>query len=333
MLRAPFNSFQHRADQALDDGVSDVDALASNEAAIAGSPLNFFDGAALLNSSPGGAAGIKPVASSTGASASSMSLNVQTAPAVTVADGASVEISGVSAQSVTFTGTTGTLKLDDALAFTGEVSGLAGSDAIDLADVSYGPKRSRPFWATPPVAHSRSPTGRRPRTSPCRATTCRHTGRCPATAMAARWWLILWPPTLGKHSISARAGSLEELILRPDGTMVARTDTYGAYLWNGTEWVQLVTSTSMPAAFVAANVDSGNTGQGVYEIQIADSNTQIFYMMYDGYVFKSTNQGTTWTQTSFAQVTANPKSTILPNTGKRWPSIPITRTSCMSGPR
>jgi hypothetical protein len=142
VLRAPFfNSFQRRADQALDDGVSDVDALASNEAVIAGSPLNFFDGAVLANlsqTSPGGAPGIKPVASSEDAGASSMSLNVQTAPAVTVAAGASVEIAGVSAQSVTFTGTTGTLKLDDALAFTGEVSGLAGSDAIDLADVSYG---------------------------------------------------------------------------------------------------------------------------------------------------------------------------------------------------
>jgi hypothetical protein len=141
VLRAPFNSFQHRADQAVDDGVSDVDALASNEATIAGSPLVFFDGyplAHLSPMSPGGAPGIKPSVSSEGANSLSMSLNVQTAPAVTVADGASVEISGVSAQSVTFTGTTGTLKLDNALAFTGEVSGLAGSDAIDLADVSYG---------------------------------------------------------------------------------------------------------------------------------------------------------------------------------------------------
>ena len=51
MVRAPFNSFQRRADQTFDDRSADVDALASNEAAIAGSPLNFFDGAALFNSS------------------------------------------------------------------------------------------------------------------------------------------------------------------------------------------------------------------------------------------------------------------------------------------
>ena len=57
---------------------------------------------------------------------------------MTIAEGASAEIAGASAQSVAFEGTTGTLKLDASLAFTGEISGLAGSDAIDLADVSYG---------------------------------------------------------------------------------------------------------------------------------------------------------------------------------------------------
>ena len=48
------------------------------------------------------------------------------------------------------------------------------------------------------------------------------------------------------------------------------------------------------------------TGQGVYEIQIAPSNTNILYMMYDGYVFRSSDKGTTWTQTAFVQVTELP---------------------------
>ena len=89
-----------------------------------------------------------------------------------------------------------------------------------------------------------------------------------------------------------------------DGTIVVRTDTNGAYLWNGSSWQQLVTSSSMPAAFIAANPVS--SGQGVYEIQMAPSNSNIMYMMFNGYVFVSTNKGTTWTQTSFAQVTENP---------------------------
>src|SRR5580704_14976687 len=89
-----------------------------------------------------------------------------------------------------------------------------------------------------------------------------------------------------------------------DGTTVIRTDTYGGYIWSGTQWQQLVTSASMPATFVAANF--GNAGQGVYEIRIDPNNTSVLYMTFDGFVFKSTNKGTTWAQTSFAQVTANP---------------------------
>ena len=60
------------------------------------------------------------------------------APSLTVADGATEEIDGASAQSVTFTGTTGTLKLDNSVAFTGHISGLAEAGALDLADVHYG---------------------------------------------------------------------------------------------------------------------------------------------------------------------------------------------------
>ena len=70
---------------------------------------------------------------------------VNPAPAITVANGATVEIGGVSAQSVTFAGTTGTLKLDDAPAFTGQISGLTGTDAIDLADISYGANTKATF--------------------------------------------------------------------------------------------------------------------------------------------------------------------------------------------
>ena len=94
--------------------------------------------------------------------------------------------------------------------------------------------------------------------------------------------------------------------IAPDGTMVARTDTYGAYLWNGTQWQQLVTTASMPAAFTTQNNVINHLGQqGVYEIQIAPSNSNIMYMMYEGYIFQSANKGTTWTQTSFAPVTTD----------------------------
>ena len=77
----------------------------------------------------------------------------KTDSSITIADGATAEIDGPSAQSVTFAGSTGTLKLEDAPAFKGQISGLAGADAIDLADIKLRRQyASRPSWATRPAA-------------------------------------------------------------------------------------------------------------------------------------------------------------------------------------
>jgi hypothetical protein len=61
-----------------------------------------------------------------------------TGVSVTIANGATVEIDGPSAQSVTFAGTMGTVMLGDPQAFTGVISGLAATDAIDLSGFAYG---------------------------------------------------------------------------------------------------------------------------------------------------------------------------------------------------
>jgi hypothetical protein len=92
-------------------------------------------------------------------------------------------------------------------------------------------------------------------------------------------------------------GFVTGMDIAPDGTKVIRTDTYGAYLWVDSQWQQLVTSSSMPSGDIAVG------GTGVYEIAIAPSNTDRFYMEYNGYVYRSDNRGATWTKTSFAQVT------------------------------
>ena len=57
---------------------------------------------------------------------------------LTVTNDAELELFGASRANVTFTSGTGTLRLDDSLAFTGHVSGLTAADALDLSDVSYG---------------------------------------------------------------------------------------------------------------------------------------------------------------------------------------------------
>ena len=79
---------------------------------------------------------------------SSIIFTVNTAPAITVADGATVAIDGASAQSVTFAGSTGTLVLNDAPDFTGQVLGLTESDCLDLVDVSYGANTTASFSGT-----------------------------------------------------------------------------------------------------------------------------------------------------------------------------------------
>jgi hypothetical protein len=97
-------------------------------------------------------------------------------------------------------------------------------------------------------------------------------------------------------------GFVRGLIVHSDGTMVGRTDTAGAYLWNGSSWVQLVTNTSMPASYIASqpvSVGGASGGPGVYEVAIAPQNSSIMFMNYGGLIFSSSNKGTTWTQTNF----------------------------------
>ena len=178
-------------------------------------------------------AGSAPIVVTVGAAAQS-SITVNAAPPVTVADGATVEIDGASAQSVTFAGTTGTLKLDDALAFTGQVSGLAGSDALDLADVSYGANTTATFLG--------NTTG-----GTLTVTDGTHTANIALVGnyLSSNWDLssdgnggtIVVDPvsTNTWQTLDVGAGGcLTGIDIAPDDTMVVRTDTYGAYIWNGT---------------------------------------------------------------------------------------------------
>jgi hypothetical protein len=224
-------------------------------------------------------------------------------PAVTIANGAIVEIDGLGGQPVTFAGATGTLKLEDPQAFAGVISGLSGTDAIDLSGFAYGANVKATFLGN-------ATGGTLTVTDRGKTTRIALSG----DYLSSTWTLssdgqggtIVVDPTVSTNWQDLKVGGggyVRGLDIDLDGTMVGRTDTNGAYLWNGSAWVQLVTASSMPAAFIAQNPVS--TGQGVYEIQMAPSNSSIMYMMFDGYVFKSTNKGTTWSQTSFTQVDPN----------------------------
>lgn len=86
-------------------------------------------------------------------------------------------------------------------------------------------------------------------------------------------------------------GWLVGIDVAPDGTMVVRTDTYGAYLWNGSGWTQLATAQSMPQNLLYSSA--------VYEIRVSPSHSNIFYMQMSDGLYKTTDKGASWTKTNF----------------------------------
>ena len=329
MLKSPAITSFSQWDTATGEGTTDANTVSLSGAAVPQSVVDLFDGNVLLGSTETNDEGVwnfttdtlnagtysftsdevglsgpsalsAPVVATIDSAARSSITAGATSP-VAVAAGATVAINGVSEQPVTFESSSGTLEINDSVAFTGQITGLAGSDALDLADIRYGASTTATF-----LGNASGGT--------LSVTDGAHTANITLVGnyLSSNWDLssdgnggtIVVDPTSTNtwQTLPIGAGGyISGLDIAPDDTMVVRTDTYGAYIWNGTEWQQLITATSMPAAF-----DNTHASQGVYEIQIAPSNSNIIYMMYEGDVFKSTNKGATWTETSFATVTENP---------------------------
>lgn len=75
-------------------------------------------------------------------------------------------------------------------------------------------------------------------------------------------------------------------------TLVARTDVYGAYVWDVEDdrWRQLVSIYSMPEG--SRNQDA--FAEGAYEIAVAPSMPDRMYMAIRGCIYRSDNRGKTW---------------------------------------
>ena len=182
---------------------------------------------------------------------------------VTIADGGAAAIEGPSSQSVVFAGSSGTLTLDDAQGFTGQISGLSGADAIDLADISYGADTQVTFLGNAAGGTLTVTDGTETAnitlvgdylSSTWDLSSDGHGGVTVVDPVTNTTWQTL---KVGG------GGYVRGLDIAPDGTMVGRTDTNGAYLWHAatSSWVQLVTASSMPAAFIAANPAASGTGR------------------------------------------------------------------------
>jgi hypothetical protein len=216
---------------------------------------------------------------------------------VAIASSGHVEIFGDETKSVVFEGKTGTLKLDHSIAFRGDISGLAESDELDLSDIKYDAGTTATYLGTSGGGTLTVNDGQ-------------HTAHIKLLGnyLSSSWTLtsdghggtVVVDPVVDANWEPIKIGAggfVTGIDIAPDDTMVVRTDTYGAYLWNGVKWQQLVTASSMPAADVAIYHNAG-----VYEIRIAPSNSNILYMAYLGNVYRSNNKGATWTKTAFPHV-------------------------------
>ena len=91
------------------------------------------------------------------------------------------------------------------------------------------------------------------------------------------------------------SGAITGIDIARDGGKVCRPDSGGAYRWNTTtgQWEPMVTTLSMPAA----DVDVGAL-IGTYALGIAPGNSSRVYMHYAGYIFRSNDNGLTWSNTT-----------------------------------
>lgn len=125
--------------------------------------------------------------------------------------------------------------------------------------------------------------------------------------------LGLPPPSVWQSVLIGGGGFVTGMDIHPDGTLVCRVDVFGAYIGStilGTVWRQLITSLSMPVAYMASvpSTELPYLGGGVYEVRIAPSNSSTLCLVYNGSAgnnnltlnqcLVSQDRGVTWAQTN-----------------------------------
>jgi hypothetical protein len=121
-------------------------------------------------------------------------------------------------------------------------------------------------------------------------------------------------------------GFLTGMDMAADGTQVIRADTFNGFVWTGSTWRPLLTTQTMPAA----DAQYG-TGTGIYEIKIAPTNTNRFYMMYNGYVYRTDNKGLNWTKTNFPHATGADSNDNYRTRGGKMAVDPLNADTVITG--
>jgi hypothetical protein len=122
--------------------------------------------------------------------------------------------------------------------------------------------------------------------------------------------------TFGDQSqaVIGAGGFVAQMVLRPGGLRLCRTDVGGAYKWDYTKdkWVQLFKRGAFIAPYNDINFfweGTGNywDGAGCFEIDAAETDLNYIVAWFVGYLFLSTDGGTTFSRvTAMARQTARP---------------------------
>ncbi|MEZ5258569.1 MAG: hypothetical protein R2705_17250 [Ilumatobacteraceae bacterium] len=123
-------------------------------------------------------------------------------------------------------------------------------------------------------------------------------------------------------------GNISGVDAANDGTLVARSDVYGAYVLRpgADEWAQLVIPSAMPPAWRVAKM-----GKGVEEVVLAPSDSQRIYMMWAGHLFTSSDGGTTFDETTFASTNWDANAPFARGFGDRMAVDPTDPDTVVAG--
>jgi hypothetical protein len=107
-------------------------------------------------------------------------------------------------------------------------------------------------------------------------------------------------------------GNVDDIAIYPDGTKIARTDTNGFYIWNGSTWNPLGTFTSLPTNFInqfllglnpIGGTEIGACAYTTSSTKTLVGTTSTLYAQFATEVFKSTDKGATWLDTGLSIAT------------------------------
>jgi hypothetical protein len=127
----------------------------------------------------------------------------------------------------------------------------------------------------------------------------------------------VYTPSIQPFNIGA-GGFITGGSIANDDTLVVRADAFGAYYWNGSQWIQLVRYPNFPTGTVGFNragtkgpydpVGGYKLGGGVYEIAVAPGDGNRAYLFFSGCVWRTDDLKSApnhkWIKTAFTQITA-----------------------------